>query len=318
MNIIFSRSLHKAIYMDNRFEKGYFIINGDSDEKPYKRRHAMLRMLTTATIVALALMQISCPGNNGGNPADSGVPGGTLASSYPYIATVSTIVLTVNKNVCDVDTLKHVADMTLTYQLNGDTLFLTGGNIPGVASSESSGSGIVVLVRQGHGSGLVGNWQWVGGKDSASAPVDTTMSSLMNYMVTQFTATQMSTYNLKSTADIWYDTYVAMFAMLPGYHITVAKPTDTTVTFAGGISGEVMKITCPADNQSLIYSSTNPLHQTYTYYANPTSCPNTATPDWYIDFLVANIQAAVPKQAGTDHGVKSLKELPGRLMRNLF
>jgi hypothetical protein len=245
------------------------------------------------------------------------VPGGTLASSYPYIATGSTIVVTVNKNICDVDTLKHVADMTLTYQLNGDTLFLTGGNIPGVASSGSSGS-IMVLARQGHGSGLVGNWQWVGGKDSASAPVDTSMSGEMSYMVTQFTATQMNTYNLKSNAEIMYDTYVATFAMFPGYHIAVAKPTDTTVTLTGGFSSEVMTITCPANKQSFIFSSTNPLHQTHIYYADPTSCPNGASPDWYIEFLFANYQAALPKQAATDRGIKLLKELPERLMKNLF
>jgi hypothetical protein len=275
-------------------------------------------MLTAAVLVALALMQISCPGNNGGNPAGSGTPGKILASSYFYIATGSTIVVTVNKNVCSVDTLKHIADMTLTYQLSGDTLFFTGGNIPGVAESGSSGSSITVLVRQGSGSGLTGSWQWIGIKDSAAAPVDTSMSFLMDYMVTEFTATQMNTYNLKSNAQIMHDTYVTTFAMLPGYHITVAKPTDTTVTLTGGISGEVMKITCPADNQSMIFSSSNPLHQTYTYYANPSACPNPASPDWFIDFLMANYQAAAAKQGATDHGIKRLIDLPARLMRNLF
>jgi hypothetical protein len=239
-------------------------------------------------------------------------------SSYPYIATGTTIVVTVNKNVCVVDTLKHITDMTLTYQLSGDTLLLTGGNIPGVAESGSSGNSLTVLVRQGSGSGLTGKWHWVGVKDSASAPVDTTMSFLINYMVSEFTATQMNTYSLKSNAFIMYDTYVATFAMLPGYHITVVKSTDTTVTLTGGISGEVMKITCPADNKSLIFSSSNPLHQTYTYYANPSACPNAASPAWFVDFLTANYVTPLAKQTGIDRGIQNLKELPERLMRNPF
>jgi hypothetical protein len=286
--------------------------------KNFEKGGSMMRIMTAIALVAMALVQISCPGNNGGNPAGSGVTGGTLMSSYTYIATGSTIVVTVNKNVCDADTLKHIADMTLTYQLNGDTLLITGGTIPGIAEGGSSGSSISVLVRQGHGSGLAGNWQWAGSKDSASASLDTSMSVLTNYIVTQFTGTQMNTYNLKTNANIMYDTYVATFAMFPGYHMTVVKSTDTTVKVTGGISGEVMTIICPSDNQSFIYSSSNPLHQTYTYYANPSTCPNTASPDWYMAFLVANYQAPLTKQAVVDQGIKSLKALPGRLMRNFF
>jgi hypothetical protein len=38
MNIIISRSLHKAIYMDKQFGKAYFIPSGKRDEKPCKGR----------------------------------------------------------------------------------------------------------------------------------------------------------------------------------------------------------------------------------------------------------------------------------------
>jgi hypothetical protein len=38
MNIILSRSLHKAIYMDKQFGKGYFIASGKRDQKPCKGR----------------------------------------------------------------------------------------------------------------------------------------------------------------------------------------------------------------------------------------------------------------------------------------
>jgi hypothetical protein len=243
-------------------------------------------------------------------------------SSYPYTATGSTIVVTVNKNLCKGDSLKHVADMTLTYQVKGDTLFFTGGTFFGVTDSGSSGlgNGMVVLVRQGSGSGsgLAGSWQWIGIKDSAGAPVDTSMSILMNYEVTEFSATNMNTYNLKSNAEIMYDTYVFLFDPTSGYHITVARPDPNTVTLTGGISGEVMTVTFPVDNHSIIFSSTNPLHQAHIYYAEPTSCPNDASPAWFIDFLMANYQVAVAKQAATDRGIKLMKELPERLMRNLF
>ena len=249
-------------------------------------------------VAALIFLSLSCGDSTSGNgnPVQPTKAGYTITASYPYTSAGDSIVATMNVNMCDSTGLKHVTTMTMKYIITGETLSVWYASSTGDALSADQSAGILVYLRQGRGSGLIGTWTMIGGKDSLSSPVDTTGAGYSTSDVTEFTGTTMDSYCKGTPAQNAYETYKALFASMPEYQITVTQPNDLTVQLHGATSGETVSITYAADYSSITFSSSVQGNAPHTYYLNPSTCPNDIMPTWFYSFLEANITPTTSKR----------------------
>jgi len=93
--------------------------------------------------------------------------------------------------------------------------------------------------------------------------------------------------NLDYFAEDYYEQYYADSLDAAQAAITLETIDNATVKLTGGTTGEI--ITVSQDNQgNRTYTSNNPDNADYTYYQNPTSCPNENRPDWMLAFYLDN------------------------------
>jgi hypothetical protein len=256
------------------------------------------RMCAYVCVAAVVFLSLSCGDSTSGNgnPAQPAKSGYTITASYPYTSAGDSIVAIVNMNMCDTTVLKHVSTMTMKYQITGDTLFVWYVSSTGDALSQDQSSGILVYLRQGQGTGLIGTWTMIGGKDSLSSALDTTGVAYSSSYITEFTGAQMISYCKGTPAQSAYNSYKALFASMPEYEITVSQPNSQTVRLYGTASGETVSMTYAADNESVTFSSSDQSHAAHIYYMNPSTCPDDAVPTWFYTFLEANISVTTAKR----------------------
>lgn len=144
------------------------------------------------------------------------------------------------------------------------------------------------LTRVGSGTGLIGTW------------VFTTYLPDTLWLV--FTATTVSVYFTGSSSNYCYaDDWMANEWQYDsiGFNGTATELSCTQVRITGNTTGEQVTITWN-NNGDMTYTSTNAAHAAYTYYQNPTSCPDDYTPDWYYSGFIysnQNTPAAAAKRA---------------------
>jgi hypothetical protein len=228
-------------------------------------------MICCAVALAAGLAMWTCSKNN---PTGSGDGGGstiqTLTLTAGYTVSGNYIILSFPQDIsthayCAIDSLVTYYDTSLAY--DQALSFVLDGNVLKLAFDSDT----AVFIRAGIASGLQGQW-------SLS---DTSIQggSVMLY-ITANTLTITETY-IDCYADDWmlydwaYDS--------AGFNGTAAELSCTQVRITGNTTGEQVTITWN-NNGDMTYTSTDAAHAAYTYYQNPTSCPDDYSPDWYYSY----------------------------------
>ncbi|MGA2505942.1 MAG: immunoglobulin domain-containing protein [Chitinispirillaceae bacterium] len=137
------------------------------------------------------------------------------------------------------------------------------------------------FIRVGTGTGLIGTWIF-----------NTYLSDTLIFTPTTV-AVYFSGSNNYCYADDWMSWDWAYDSI--GFKGTAAEISCTQVKITGNTTGEQVTINWNS-NGDMTYTSTNSGHAAYTYYQNPTSCPDDYSPDWYYTFLGQN-NTGTPKRA---------------------
>jgi hypothetical protein len=251
------------------------------------------------SVLPLAAAFLICTLCNCGDKSNPVGPSNTtyVGSDYRYTVRGDSLVLNVNRNVCDSLALIHVSTMTMVYVFRGDTMILSYAGMNPVGANDSAG--VLVVTRLGPGTGIVGSWKLIGIKDSVNQPLDTSSwgASGMADATLEITATNFISRSPRTQAQMICTSFTSLFSPGGSFRITVSQPTITTVQVHGDVSNETITISVPLDNQSATYTSSNTLHQTYVYYQNPATCPNVAIPPWFQEFLIANVNTTLAKKS---------------------
>ncbi len=194
---------------------------------------------------------------------------------------------------------------TIPYTFNGNTLTAFPPDfVDSISPGVLVGYGLV-MTRVGSGNGLQGSWQVTdftyrvvsGGSLSAQDQITVNATLVQersdlsaNSWTVQITATGIfSTRDAGTAQDFldgnWYS------PSLPDpliYNITAVATGKYTVQLTGGTSGEVVTLTL-SPNKDVAYSSSVTGNTVHYYYHDPRSCPNADQPDWYTQFLAANL-----------------------------
>jgi hypothetical protein len=163
---------------------------------------------------------------------------------------------------------------TDTFSLSGNTLTVWG---PGPDTT-------IVFTRVGSGSGIQGTWTTTMYGATVTLVITATTLTMTESDISYCVADDFMTYY-----PYMYDT--AYFA------ITATKLSCTQVRLTGDTTGEQVTITWNS-NGDMTYTSNRTgspyYHTAYTYYANPTTCPNNYEPDWFWSypdgFLTTNMK----------------------------
>jgi len=81
-----------------------------------------------------------------------------------------------------------------------------------------------------------------------------------------------------------------------GFNGTAVQNSCTQVVIHGNTTGETVTINWNG-NGDMTYTSTVGGHTAYTWYKNPTSCPNNWTPNWFWTFINGNAPVPAAKRA---------------------
>jgi hypothetical protein len=294
-------------------------------------KSAML-WVVSALVAGLGLPFLKCGPHDGSNPVGGGpatmtMPGtfrATADSIYVSITTPSdtSSYCMQDSLVTRIDTGGVQDESGIPYSLSGNSLTLYSSPVFG----DSTGYDVIdtmILIRMGSGAGLQGVWNLssYGYKvlsgilpDSVRHEMDSTiadmnqkirsgeMSAQLTFSGNQFTEVFSSQYSYD-----WAGTYIHYWTSCNGstynpdtctYAVSAVKVNSTTVQLQGKKTNETVTITWNTANDQ-VYTSSDTSHHAFTYYTNPTTCPNPAAPDWFSSFLVANIKSstAMPKQA---------------------
>jgi hypothetical protein len=169
----------------------------------------------------------------------------------------------INSNTqCNGDTLVTRYDtsegsvMNIKFSVSGNTMNLYMDTIP------------ATLRRIGSGTGLIGSW----------TPNDTAMD-MPDTLV--FSATTLTAYGGGGNGNSCpADNYIQYSSDTAYFNGTAVQLSCTQVRLTGNVTSEQVTITWDT-NGNMIYTSTNTARTPYTWYQNPTSCPNNWTPDWF-------------------------------------
>lgn len=210
---------------------------------------------------------------------------------------------------CDGDSLVTQIDTqqaeTMPIELSGSTLALVI-NEQSLDTSNAVVEYLINLSRNDAGSGLVGTWTYsscsyrvVSGTPTpgeiAQINVDVTgMTAYLSSMQMTFSSSQVTISEvINSTfAQDFIDNWNGNGAYSDSamYAITVKQLSAASVELDGR-NGEKVTVSEDADYNDT-YTSTVAAHTAYTYFSNPTKCPDDNEPTWYQDFLDANQKTA--------------------------
>jgi hypothetical protein len=207
------------------------------------------------------------------------------------------------------DTVSKPGYDTVAYVLTSNTLIVLGVNGGDSGSFTNPAAKVVydqVFTRQGTGTDLIGSWKSTGRQyrlvsgtltsaerqqlDSAMV-ADAAQMAVGNYTELSITADKINVYQhgiINNSS--WADYFIAGWNNQQLDSITITKINDSSVRLVGRTSGETVTITNSTDG--ITYTSSNSAHAAYTYYNNPTTCPNDYYPSWFWLFLAANPKAA--------------------------
>jgi hypothetical protein len=233
-----------------------------------------------AMAAGLAIWTCSKKSNPSG-PGGGDIGGGN--TSWNYTISGNTIIIqhpadTVTYSYCDTTKLVTETDTESayteidTFSLNGNTMTVNGIGDSGTP---------VVFTRVGSGSGVQGQWQ--GQIYGENITVQVTSSTI--------TFSQFTTY---CYADDWMSFDWAYDSI--GFNGTAAELSCTQVRITGSTTGEQVTITWNS-NGDMTYTSNKAGHAAYTYYENPTSCPDDDTPSWYYTDFFGQNYTGIPKRA---------------------
>ncbi len=230
------------------------------------------------------------PSQTDGSPGTaSAVPSassaGCLSATYDYVAASDAIVVFTNQNYCYGDSLVSNVDVSVEYDLAGDTLWLEGVSATGPLQEELllDGDDALLLVRDGHGAGLEGSWVLVAAGDrygTMHAP-----SKSLGTQVVEFETTKLHVRVSKPRTEIEYAVAVALVDLDPNISVNVVS--DYEVRARGHRTNETITLR-RFDWDSLAYTSSDSDHDKHTFRANPTACPNEPAPQWFYDFVKDN------------------------------
>lgn len=229
--------------------------------------------LCVAAVIAAGLLFWTCGKKNPAGPDDGGyVP---AKETYGYVSNTTSIFMFIPRHV---DTNRYCADSLLvtnldtinaytlpySYVINGTTLMLK--------RTDSA-----FYTRTGTGTGLTGG-TWVQNGAVEEFPADMA-----------FTADSV-TLTMADSGGSEGDDYIRNLWPVDSvsYHLTLSRISSRQVQLTGTVSGETVTLTWNTDGDKTVTSSSAG-HYSYTYYANPRSCPNNPYPAWYYsDFLGPN------------------------------
>jgi hypothetical protein len=239
-------------------------------------------------------------------------------------------------NYCIGDSLYHYRDtipsqtVVILFAISGAKLSLTPTGDVGL---DTLGSGAIVtgkmtMARIGEGTGLLGDWQFssvtyipVAGtltqfeKDSLDS-VAAAMADLYRQWAGElrYDGNEISSSQFTDPANDYLSQWNTQWNLSGStlYNITATKAGSTSVGLQGNRTNETVILTWNAIGD-LSYSSSNPNHQTYTYYANPIQCPNDYEPGWfYNEFEHDNSRTGNLLQKATSHNAITRRSLiPG-------
>jgi hypothetical protein len=259
-----------------------------------------------ASCVGLCIVLLNCNDKSNSNPTS---PSGSIEATETY--SVSGNALTINipagaNNYCDSNTLivSPADSNVMQFEISGNTLKTY--DPPDSNYSYSNPSLIIqtysTFTRASGGPGLTGAWNLTSNgynvlsgtptaSEKSSLDAEYTSVDYLSSFQIEFTGSTVIIRGNISYAEFFMmswnmDFGVGGSADSARYAITLATVGANSVRMAGTITGEVVTLTF-ANNGDVTYSSGVQGHATGTYYAKPTSCPN-SPPAWFQTFIQAN------------------------------
>jgi hypothetical protein len=279
-----------------------------------------MRTFRSALAAGLFLAAAALTGCLFGNSSDDpGAPGEQTASTA-YTARGNWIITPAHSDTetyCEDDSLVidiqeqnldsvefEVTATSLKIFPDADTLFESGALVQYIA----------VFTRVGSGAGLGGLWENTGeeyrvvsGTPSEAEKAEQENDRKRNLLFrayfhswARFADGKIVSYADRESArqfvSSWNDEFINDFESDSARFAVTVKAVDKhTVELKGRKTGETVRLT--QTMEATTFSSDNPGHALHRYLENPKSCPNEYSPEWYSDFLQANLNEVIPEEA---------------------
>lgn len=237
-------------------------------------------MLFCVVAMGAGLVMWTCSKKSNPSGPGGGDNGGGNTQTLTYYVSGTDIIATFPQEItaysyCNGNSLVTENDTsyeyisTMPYSISGNTLTL-------IQSTDTA-----YYDRSGTGSGLTGTWVVVSAPYGWPSQLDVTATTI----VATFSGPNSCYADDFMSFDWAYDSI--------GFNGTAQKISCSQVKVIGKTTGDTVTITWN-DNGDMTYTSAG--HAAYTYYENPTSCPDDYSPSWYYTFLGQN-NTGTPKRA---------------------
>ncbi|MDB5049334.1 MAG: hypothetical protein JWO30_2405 [Fibrobacteres bacterium] len=290
-----------------------------------------MKSAIASPLFALAALLTGCL--TGGTGGTTPAPDGTEKIIGPYTVVDGKIITPLrveSYSYCSGNTLETFLDTsradTVPFELTGSSVTFLGGR------KDTLPSGTIVeqvlnAMREGSGSGLEGSWIYrsfqsrlVSGSPTAEELTemranDSEMTAFLtlNIVRVRFSGGTLSTFEDIQTAERFLgdwngkEDFSGDEPDSAKYDVAVIVLGKHTVALKGRKSGETVTLTIDSEGNRT-YTSSAADHPEYHYVENPKTCPNDQQPDWYGDFLDANLKpfVAQPKR-GAGAEIRSKK-----------
>jgi hypothetical protein len=262
-------------------------------------------MIKSAIVVAVlglfVFLDMTCsgstsPSSDTGATVISGTP--ITYSTIPGDSTGDTIVeISLQANRCTGNNLvSGTLDTSKSlYKFSGDSLLTTDASLTAAYFADAALRLVEIWYAftggTHSGSTISGTWTLVGAKGVPSqARTDSIIASRLPAVLARgitFSAagTSIQPYSLVTFADDFITGWNTADSAL--YSIKVTKLAPSMVTLLGDTSGYTATVWEDAIG-NVNYSNSYSEYGPYTYYADPTACPNNRYPVWWTQFLSAN------------------------------
>ncbi|GEM_PF-1861655 len=295
----------------------------DENKKPgdtlTKGRPMKPRLLLVSPLVATLLSGCLTGGDSGSNPPGFKNEVGPYRVEGAKIITLAGQVKA--RNYCSYtagnkDTLIQKMDTsradTSSYELDGGTLRLFFSKPDTLYSDSNAAVSAVISIyssfeRSGSGSGLDGQWIFHGSgyrvlsgaltpeqmKNQDKSIARSNFTAQHGILTVTLSGSVITTYQDMRTAELFVASWNGIFqdsakyADSSRYDISVRAVDKLTVEMKGRKTGETVYYT-EENDRSRTYKSDSAAHIEYHYSPNPTSCPNSSSPQWFRDFKTAN------------------------------
>ena len=250
-----------------------------------------------------------------GNSSDGSANPGEVTQTIPYRVEGNTIITgpySYYGSYCNEDVLHKdsslVEENTIAFKVEGSTLSIIAGK--DTLESGAVIQQVVVFARQGSGSGLQGLWSGANQEFRvvSGTPTETENAELEDdqKFFARYRAYSRSWFRFAGGKIISYldrESAKRFIADWNGefneekkpdsarYAITVKALDKYTVELKGRENGETVRFT--QNSEGATYSSDMPGHAFHRYFSEPKSCPNEYTPEWYGEFMDANLKVTV-------------------------